>query len=403
MTEVDENRRAAWFHWHAGARVFDSDGPVPRRDSGGGAIRAADSGLALALALASPGRAFRIGGAGDPGDPVQAEGEGQFETLTSGSSGSPRRISRSMASWTASFAVNARLFGIGPGQRVAVLGQLVHSLALYGAVEAVHLGAELHLLDRLRPDRQRTALSARRIDVLYATPTQLRLLAEAGGAPLPGLRLILSGGAKLDAGLRAALAAFTPARVLEFYGAAEASFITLARPGDPPASVGRAYPGVEIALREVDAAGRGEIWQRSPYLFLGYAGADPGSARREGDWLTVGEIGWMADSCLHLAGRAGRMVTVADQNVFPEEIEGFLATLPGVRRVAVVPRADSLRGAVLLAVIEGDPGAEAMILAAARARLGPLQAPRAVIWRSDWPLLPSGKTDLARLTREAGL
>ena len=45
--------------------------------------------------------------------------------------------------------------------RVAVLGRLVHSLALYGAVEAVHLGAELHLLDALRPDRQRAALAAR--------------------------------------------------------------------------------------------------------------------------------------------------------------------------------------------------------------------------------------------------
>ena len=52
----------------------------------------------------------------------------------------------------------------------------------------------------------------------------------------------------------------------------------------------------------MDSLGRGEIWLRSPYLFLGYGGADPGSARRDGDWLTVGEIGWMAGGCLHLAG-----------------------------------------------------------------------------------------------------
>ncbi len=392
--------RAGWFGWHARARVFDTVGPVPPRQGGGGGVIAPESsGLALALALAEPGRPFRIGGAGDLG----GADVGLFETLTSGSSGQPRRIRRSMASWTAGFAVNARLFGIGPGVRVAVLGGLVQSLALYGAVEAVHLGAELHLLDRLRPDRQRAALSARGIAVLYATPTQLRLLVEAGDTPLPGLRLILTGGSKLDPGLGAALAAITPARVQEFYGAAEASFITLALPGDPPASVGRAYPGVEIALRAVDSLGRGEIWLRSPYLFLGYGGADPGSARRDGDWLTVGEIGWMAGGCLHLAGRAGRMVTVADQNVFPEEIESFLATLPGVRRVAVLPRADARRGAVLLAVVRGDRDAGPAILAAARARLGPLQAPRALIWRRDWPLLPSGKTDLVRLAREAGL
>jgi hypothetical protein len=36
-------------------------------------------------------------------------------------------------------------------------------------------------------------------------------------------------------------------------------------------------------------------------------------------------------------------------------------------------------------------------LTAARAQFGALAAPRAVIWRRDWPVLASGKTDLATL------
>ena len=59
--------------------------------------------------------------------------------------------------------------------------------------------------------------------------------------------------------------------------------------------------------------------------------------------------------------------------------------------------------AVLLAVLQGDPGQEAAILAACRARFGALKAPRAVIWRGDWPVLASGKTDLQRLALEVGL
>ena len=43
---------------------------------------------------------------------------------------------------------------------------------------------------------------------------------------------------------------------------------------------------------------------------------------------------------------------------------------------------------------------EAAILAALRARLGPLIAPGRVIWRQDWPDLPSGKTDMRRLMAE---
>ncbi len=93
------------------------------------------------------------------------------------------------------------------------------------------------------------------------------------------------------------------------------------------------------------------------------------------------------------------MVTVADQNVFPEEIEAFLAGLPGVRRVAVVPVADGLRGQVLVAVCQGDAAQEGAILRAVRGELGPLKAPKALIWRQDWPELASGKTDLVAISR----
>jgi len=93
---------------------------------------------------------------------------------------------------------------------------------------------------------------------------------------------------------------------------------------------------------------------------------------------------------------------VADQNVFPEEIEALMQGLSGVARVAVLPRPDGLRGQVLIAVCQGDPAAEAEILRAARQVLGPLKAPRALIWRQDWPVLASGKSDLERIDREAG-
>lgn len=387
------------FVWHPKARLFDATGAghLPPPTALPGVIDDQPSAPALARAMTGP---FRIGG-----NAALTAGPGQFETLTAGSSGTPRRVLRSMASWTGSFAVNAEVFGIKPGARTAVLGRLIHSLSLYAGIEALHLGAEAHLLDALRPDRQRGALAARGISHLYATPAQLRLLTEAKGPALPGLRHIITGGSKLDPRLRGALAAMAPgARVTEFYGAAETSFIALSDQATPDSSVGRAYPGVDIAIRRGDTplpdGATGEIWTRSPYGFIGYGADDPGSARRDGDWLNVGEMGWLDQGYLYLAGRAGRMVTVADQNVFPEEIEAWLITQPGVSRAAVLARPDPKRGHVLLAVLMGDRGGDAAILSAARAHLGPLKAPRQLIWRDDWPSLPSGKTDLQRLQRE---
>ncbi|MGA0540044.1 AMP-binding protein [Neotabrizicola sp. VNH66] len=369
------------FRAHPAARLFGPDGAEVPVAGAGGLIPADPPAQAIARALAA-GQGFRIGGDG----PAPDQG---FETLTSGSTGQPRRIARSVASWTASFAVNARLFGIGPGRRLAVLGGSVHSLSLYGALEGACLGADVHVLAGLRPDRQAARLAASEVDTLYATPAQLRGLDR----PLPGLRLVLVGGSKLDAALRAHLATLAPeAEIREFYGAAETSFITLADAETPEGSVGRPYPGVEI---RVDA---GEVRVRSPYLFTGYA-SDPGGAVWQDGWLSVGEMGRMEGGFLWLDGRKGRMVTVADQNVFPEAIEALMETLPGITRAAVLPEPDPRRGTVLYAVAMGDPAAEAAVLAHLRQVLGPLKAPRRILWRDDWPETAAGKTDFAALVR----
>lgn len=379
------------FLWHPDAGIA----PTGRDQTSAAA-------LVAAFARTTQGLSFRIGGGSEP--PLSGP-QPMFETLTSGSSGTPRRIWRSQASWTASFTVNAALFGIGPGSNVAVLGQLIHSLALYGALEALHLGAALHLLADLPPNRQRQAMGAANVDVLYATPAQARLLAEAKGANLPALRRVLIGGSKLDASLRAGLAQMAPNAALhEFYGAAETSFLTLATPDDPPTSVGKPFPGVQLDIR--DDAGRslpageaGEVWATSPYLFRGYA-ADHGSAVWQDGWLSVGEIGHIKAGLLYLSGRKNRIVQIADQSVYPEAIEAFIATLPGIARVAVLPEADTKRGFVLTAIIKGDATKEPAIFAATRAQFGPLKSPRRIIWRDDWPTLASGKTDLAALARD---
>jgi long-chain acyl-CoA synthetase len=377
------------FRWHPEARLFDSTGVEVRSRLPESPILP-DTPQGLAAAIGHP--AFRIGAPDQP--PPEPHDPPILETLTSGSTGQPRRIRRTQGSWTASFAVNARL-GIGHGARVATLGRLIHSLSLYGAIEGLHLGADVHLLADLRPDRQRTAIADRQITHLYATPAQLRLL--IGPETLPDLQLILIGGSKLDATLRARLATLAPnAQIHEFYGAAETSFITLADETTPEPSVGRPYPGVDLHLDPT-----GEVWVKSPYLFLGYAPDFP-SARfpatrwRDG-WLSVGEIGELKDGFLYLKGRAGRMVTVADQNVFPEEIEALLETLPGVTRAAVLPVPDPKRGHALIAILQGDPAEEARLLTRLRHDLGPLKSPKALIWRQDWPTLASGKTDLKAL------
>ncbi|MCA1288409.1 AMP-binding protein [Salipiger bermudensis] len=380
---------AATFHFHQDCRILQGTEDPLLGD--------------LCAALRS-GASFSIGL--DRIEQLPGAARGILESRSSGTTGAAKAIRRSHGSWITSFEVNAAVLGITPRDTCAVLGAPQHSLALYAIAEAAWLGADLLCLGGKRPGTQATALHEAAATLLYATPTQLRLLCTPGQR-LPSVRHILCGGGRMPEGLRARLAALCPnAALREFYGAAETSFIAWGDAATPEGAVGRAYPGVEIQIDAPEGA-FGEIWVRSPYLFEGYAEGASADTRWRDGFVTVGEIGRLdVAGVLTVAGRRSRMVTVADQNVFPEDIEALLLADPEVAHCAVLPRPDPRRGVQLVAVIAGrcDAACSERLLALGRAALGPLAAPRRVIGMAEFPLTPSGKPDLRAIGRwlEAG-
>lgn len=391
------------FRWHsdATAHVYDTAvrprGTAPQRAIVPDPVATCLGTLAATLGTGTP---FCISDTTPDG--LADIAPNHFITLTGGSSGAPKAILRSQSSWIRSFTANAAQFAYDPRDSVAVLGPLTHSLSLYGVIEALHTGLDAHLLGGRSPSAQATWMRASGCTVLYATPTQLRLIARAD--PLPRVRLVMCGGGALDPATRTRITALCPnAKVHVFYGAAETSFITLSAADTPPGSVGQAYPGVEIAVRDAtgaDTTDPGTVWVRSPYLFDRYLAGDSPHTRRIGDFLTVGEHGRMdQNGNLFLHGRAGRMVTVADKNVFLEEIEAHLATLEGIEDCAVLALPDPLRGHRLVAVVSGlpDPDLSQRIKAHFQSALAPHLRPRTLRFLAPFPRLPSGKADLAMI------
>ena len=391
------------FRWHPDARIFAGTEEVTPGESVPVAAIAATpvndaiKGLHAALAantgfcISDPALAGLA-----PLPPLH------FATLTGGTSGAPKVILRTHASWIASFETNARQFGYAATDSIAVLGGLGHSLALYGVMEGLHLGLSVHALSPLKPSAQSTEMRRRRCSILYATPTQLRLLPK--GTPLPDVRLILCGGGALGAEVRRHIGVISPnAKLRVLYGAAETSFVTMGDSATPEKSVGKAYDGVEIAVRDTDASGTGLVWVRSPYLGTCYLQGESPHTRRDGDWLTVGEYGTMdAEGHLYLRGRAGRVVNIADITVFPEELEAQLGAIKGVTLCAVLARQDDLRGRHLIAALPApaDQALHDALLAYCRGnRLTPI---RDVLFLDPFPLLPSGKPDLPRIAALTG-
>lgn len=318
---------------------------------------------------------------------------------SSGSTGPAKLIRRSPTSWQASFEVNKQRFGIGPQDVYAALGHLGHSLTLYAALESMHLGCGLAFLGDLAPRQQAAALRHHRVSIFYATPSQLALITRADADLFPDVSRILVGGGRLDSSLHDVLGVrFPAAEVVEFFGSSETSFISVSDEQTPLGSVGRPYPGVTLRIGEgCDADEIGEIWVKSPYLFEGYETGSSALTRWQNGFLSIGEMGKLdAAGYLYLQGRRSRMVTVADQNVFPEAIEAVLMAQTGIEAAAVITPTDPLRGHVIVAAIVGEANS-ADLRKVCRSELGEAAVPRKIWDISSMPMLPAGKPDLQHL------
>jgi long-chain acyl-CoA synthetase len=358
---------------------------------------------------------------------VNAEGQSGLPTLvdgdpdsvflygfTSGTTALPKAFTRTRGSWQRSFAAGMDYFGLGRHDRTLAPGPLSSSLTLYALAESLHAGATFVTLPEFDLAAALACVADRGITRLVVVPAVLRLLSErglAGGVNGLSLTSIITAGARLDPETRAAARTFAPNATLhEYYGAAELSFVAAStlRPGEAtvPAGVGRAFPGVSLAIR--DEAGRdlpagipGLIFVRSSLVSNGYAWGDDGEAfRRDGAWCTVGDLGFLdEDHVLHFLNRRADMIVTAGQNVYPQEVEAALCSLAGVASVIAVGVPDARRGTRLVVAVLGDPGVRAAELRlAAFDSLGEAKRPRAYYRLTVLPVAPTGKLSRGLLT-----
>ena len=327
---------------------------------------------------------------------------------SSGTSGCSKSIRRQPVTWIRSFEINRRIFGVDSSDTYAIFGHLGHSLSLFATLEALHIGANIASLSKMRPKNQVHRAVEEGVSIIYATPSQLRLFTTGAKAldlsKLLTVRRLLVGGGKLDRKLRLALIALFPmAEIREFYGASETSFITISDEKTPDGSVGKPYPEVSIKIGSGDSMEpfvADEIWVSSPYLFDGYETGGNQDTRQEGDYLSVGDIGYVDHhDYLFLLGRKNRMVTVADVNVYPEEIERIISCEPEVSNCVAMPQFDESRGNCIVAIIEGSdrPGLEKKLRQRCRKELDAPAIPRRFIFLDKIPMLPVGKPDIQML------
>ncbi len=174
------------------------------------------------------------------------------------------------------------------------------------------------------------------------------------------LEKIICGGAALNPELVKSFDAFG-IQICEGYGITECSpLIAVNRYfANKPGSVGPAVPGctARIAVTGKNDLGfdEGEIQAKGDNVMLGYYNNDEANAAAftEDGWYRTGDVGYMdKDGYIHITGRLKSVIVLeSGKNVFPEEIEEYLADIEQIAESVVVGRKAEDSDTVLLTAV----------------------------------------------------
>jgi acetyl-CoA synthetase len=179
--------------------------------------------------------------------------------------------------------------------------------------------------------------------------------------------------------------------------------------------MGRAYPGHGTAL--IDGDGNpvpvgevGEIAARAddPTRFLGYWNQpEKTQALTDGQWMRTGDLARQdADGYYWYQGRSDDLILTAGHRVGPTEVEDTLLSHPAVAEAAVIPRPDSDRGQIVMALVrlrDGEQGTDELkseLQQWVKQQLAAYKYPRALRFVTDFPLTSSGKISRKQLAAE---
>ena len=147
---------------------------------------------------------------------------------------------------------------------------------------------------------------------------------------------------------------------------------------------------------EVPVGQPGEIAIKGPQVMAGYWQRPDETAKvmTTDGFFKSGDIGVMDErGYFKIVDRKKDMVLVSGFNVYPNEVEDVVATMPGVMECAVVGVPDEKSGeAVKLVIVKKDPSlTEAQVREFCKQNLTGYKQPKVIEFRTELPKTPVGK------------
>jgi fatty-acyl-CoA synthase len=178
-------------------------------------------------------------------------------------------------------------------------------------------------------------------------------------------------------------------------------------------TVGRAMPGIEVRivdpsalpdkLVECPAGISGEVICKGYNVMKGYYNMPEATdeAITPSGWLRTGDLGVKdRDGYLVITGRIKDMIIRGGENIYPKEIEEFIAGMEGVRDIQVVGVPSRRYGEEAAAFIipkEGCTLTASDVRAFCKGRIAWHKVPRYIAFVENYPMTCSGKVQKFRL------
>lgn len=306
--------------------------------------------------------------------------------FTSGSSGTPKCIEKTVGLMDREAEVTTRLFGaVTEG---AVVQSTVDPRHLYGLTFNIWFAFSAgRPIATTRRVYQEQLLTLPHPVALITTPTFMRMLETTLAAPV--LPFVLSAGGPLSDEAKATLTAWSPSTIYEIYGSTETGVVA-SRAHESNALANAQTPDWTL-IDEAMLSETADGWiLTSPLLPTGVMMLD--------DQLKL-----TGERTFHLLGRRDRVVKIGEVRLSLTEIERVVERTLGlvIRALPVVHGERTLIGAVVNEALSpkwtGQLPDRRAVTQALHGTLDPLARPR--LWRSvpDWPMNAQGKVETQRL------
>lgn len=332
---------------------------------------------------------------------------------TSGTTGAPKGVHVAPMSESDAAVASKRFrdtWALGDTDLHLVCSPLAHSAPLRFSLRTLEAGGAVVVQERFDAEQTCAAIHMYGVTSTFMVPTHLERILALGRRVLSGydlstIRLLAHAGAPIREHVKWEVLDLLPqGSVWEFYGSTEGQLTRISSREwmEHPGSVGRAYPGTSIHVRDADGrevseGQAGRVWVRDPQGDRWSYWGDPEKteAAWSGDSFTVGDLGRLdADGYLSLTGRADDTIITGGVNVYPAEVEAVLGRHEQITAVVVYGAPSEEWGQKVVArVVPSEDAhltAEAVI-AWAKERLAAYKLPKQIEFVAELEMTPTGK------------